>query len=132
MISLSPLQQAIVKHDITEPIQVIASAGSGKTRVLTERIKHILTETKKDKVLALTFTNKAAQEMQDRLANVNGAEERTWISTIHSVAQSIIESYGHTIGLPKDLHIYERDKDRMELFLQSLRDSSIDIDEYLK
>lgn len=131
MISLSPSQQEIVEFDIKSAIQVLASAGSGKTRVLTERIRYILNNTKKDKVLALTFTNKAAQEMQERLADFIGVEERTWVSTIHSVSQSIIESYGHTIGLSNDLHIYERDQDRMELFLQSLRDSNIDVDEYL-
>ena len=131
MISLSSSQQEIVEFDIKSAIQILASAGSGKTRVLTERIRYILNNTKKDKVLALTFTNKAAQEMQERLADFVGVEERTWVSTIHSVAQSIIESYGHTIGLSSDLHIYERDQDRMELFLQSLRDSNIDIDEYL-
>ena len=131
MISLSSAQDEIVKFDFTKPIQIIASAGSGKTRVLTERIRHILNSTKKDKVLALTFTNKAAQEMQERLADFEGVEERTWVSTVHSVAQSIIESYGHAIGLSNDLHIYERDQDRMELFLQSLRDSNVDIDDYL-
>ncbi|MFS1911126.1 ATP-dependent helicase [Vibrio sp. 10N.286.48.B7] len=131
MISLSSSQQEIVEFDIKSAIQILASAGSGKTRVLTERIRYILNNTKKDKVLALTFTNKAAQEMQERLADFVGVEERTWVSTIHSVAQSIIESYGHTIGLSSDLHIYERDQDRMELFLQSLRDSNIDIDDYL-
>ena len=131
MISLSTAQDEIVKFDLTKSIQIIASAGSGKTRVLTERIRHILSNTKKDKVLALTFTNKAAQEMQERLADFDGIEERTWVSTVHSVAQSIIESYGHSIGLPNDLHIYERDQDRMELFLQSLRDDNVDIDEYL-
>ncbi len=131
MISLSPSQDEIVKFDLTRAIQIIASAGSGKTRVLTERIRYILNNTKKDKVLALTFTNKAAQEMQERLADFEGVEERTWVSTVHSVAQSIIESYGHSIGLSTDLHIYERDQDRMELFLQSLRDSNVDIDDYL-
>jgi DNA helicase-2/ATP-dependent DNA helicase PcrA len=133
MISLSAAQDEIVNFDLTKAIQIIASAGSGKTRVLTERIRHILNNTKKDKVLALTFTNKAAQEMQERLADFEGAEERTLVSTIHSVAQSIIESYGHSIGLSNDLHIYERDQDRMELFLQSLRNSNpnFDLDEYL-
>ena len=131
MISLSRAQKEIVDSDFTQPIQIIASAGSGKTRVLTERIRFILENTKKDKVLALTFTNKTAQEMQERLDDFYGVEERTWVSTVHSVAQSIIESYGHTIGLPNDLHIYERDQDRMELFLQSLRDSNVDIDDYL-
>ena len=74
MISLSSSQQEIVGFDIKSAIQVLASAGSGKTRVLTERIRYILNNTKKDKVLALTFTNKAAQEMQERLADFIGVE----------------------------------------------------------
>ncbi|TXL02851.1 DNA helicase UvrD, partial [Methylococcaceae bacterium CS2] len=102
-----------------------------KTRVLTERIRFILENTKKDSVIALTFTNKAAEEMAERLDNVDAIEDRVWVATIHSVAQRILEQYGHTIGLPAELHIYERDKDRMEVFLQSLRDDNVDIDEYL-
>jgi len=131
MISLSLNQREIVEEDIGVAIQVLASAGSGKTRVLTERVRHILENTKKDNVIALTFTNKAAEEMQQRLSDCEEAEERAWISTIHSVAQRMIEQYGHTIGLPSELHIYDRDKDRMEVFLQSLRDDGVDIDEYL-
>lgn len=53
------------------------------------------------------------------------------IATIHSVAQRILEKYGHTVGLPAELHIYDRDKDRMEVFLQSLREDGVNIDEYL-
>jgi DNA helicase-2/ATP-dependent DNA helicase PcrA len=131
MISLSPAQANIVKSPIGTPIQILASAGSGKTRVLTERIRFILENTKKDRVIALTFTNKAAEEMQERLVEVDDIEDRTWISTVHSVAQRILEQYGHTIGLPSELHIYDRDKDRMEVFLQSLRDEGVDIDTYL-
>lgn len=131
MISLSPAQTNIVKSPIGTPIQILASAGSGKTRVLTERIRFILENTKKDRVIALTFTNKAAEEMQERLVEVDDVEDRTWIATVHSVAQRILEQYGHTIGLPSELHIYDRDKDRMEVFLQSLRDEGIDIDTYL-
>lgn len=55
MIDLSNLQQEIVEYDLQTPIQILASAGSGKTRVLTERIRYILNNTKKDKVLALTL-----------------------------------------------------------------------------
>lgn len=131
MIQLSPNQSRIVTAPIDKPIQVLASAGSGKTRVLTERIRYILDHSKKDGVIALTFTNKAADEMNARLADLDELKERTWISTIHSVAQRILEKYGHTIGLPAELHIYDRDKDRMEVFLQSLRDEGFDIDDYL-
>ncbi|MCG6200037.1 ATP-dependent helicase [Psychromonas antarctica] len=131
MINLSETQTKIVRAPIGTPIQILASAGSGKTRVLTERIRFILDNTKKDRVIALTFTNKAAEEMQERLVDVDEVEDRTWISTVHSIAQRILEQYGHTIGLPSELHIYDRDKDRMEVFLQSLRDEGVDIDEYL-
>lgn len=131
MIQLSEKQAEIVNFPIGSAIQVIATAGTGKTRVLTERIRFILNQTKKDKIIALTFTNKAAEEMQNRLANIPEVQDRVWIATIHSVAQGILEKYGHLIGLPKDLHIYENDRDRMEMFIKSLREGGIDIDKYL-
>ena len=132
MIHLSESQRQIVQAPIGNAMQVLASAGSGKTRVLTERVRYIIEQTKKDCVIALTFTNKAADEMRQRLADTDTVEDRAWISTIHSIAQRVIEQYGHTIGLPAELHIYERDKDRMEVFLQSLRDHGVNIDEYLQ
>ena len=131
MSDLSPAQSSIVHSPIGQPIQVLASAGSGKTRVLTQRVRYILENTKKDGVIALTFTNKAAEEMLARLDDVDSIEERCWIATIHSVAQRILDQYGHTIGLPSELHIYERDQDRKTVFLQSLREQGIDIDTFL-
>lgn len=131
MINLSPTQSKIVHAPIGQPMQVLASAGSGKTRVLTERVRYIIENTKKDGVIALTFTNKAAEEMQARLDGVEGIEERCWIATIHSVAQRILDQYGHTIGLPSELHIYERNLDRKTVFLQSLRENGIDVDAFL-
>ncbi len=129
--NLSEAQRQVVNSPLNAAIQVLASAGSGKTRVLTERVRHILRSTKKDGVIALTFTNKAAEEMSARLEDCEKVEERVWIATIHSVAQRILEKYGHTIGLPAELQIYDRDQDRMEVFLQSLRDDGVDIDDYL-
>lgn len=129
--NLSNAQRQIVEAPLDIAIQVLASAGSGKTRVLTERIRHILGKTKKEGVIALTFTNKAADEMSARLADCDYIEDRAWIATIHSVAQRILEKYGHTVGLPSELHIYDRDKDRMEVFMQSLREDGVDIDDYL-
>lgn len=131
MMNLSPVQSSIVKAPIGQPIQVLASAGSGKTRVLTERVRYIIETTKKEGVIALTFTNKAAEEMLSRLESIEGVEERCWISTIHAVAQRILDQYGHTIGLPSELHIYERDQDRKTVFLQSLRDNGVDVDAFL-
>ena len=131
MINLSTAQSNIVHAPIGQPMQVLASAGSGKTRVLTERVRHIIENTRKDGVIALTFTNKAAEEMLVRLDDLEGVEERCWIATIHSVAQRILDQYGHAIGLPSELHIYERDQDRKKVFLQSLHENGIDVDALL-
>ncbi|SDQ47526.1 DNA helicase-2 / ATP-dependent DNA helicase PcrA [Pseudomonas grimontii] len=125
--NLSAQQMAVVNAPIGEAIQVLASAGSGKTRVISERIRHILNSNKRDRVIALTFTNKAAEEMNSRLEDIDDVGERCWIGTIHSVAQRVLNQYGHTIGLPQELQIYERDEDRKAVFLQSLRDAGIDL-----
>jgi DNA helicase-2/ATP-dependent DNA helicase PcrA len=129
MIKLSPEQLTIVNAPIGQPMQVVASAGSGKTRVLTERVRYIIENTRKDGVIALTFTNKAAEEILNRLEDIDDVNERCWIATIHAVAQRILDQYGHTIGLPSELHIYERDEDRKTIFIQSLRNSGIYVDE---
>lgn len=131
MTNLSTAQSDIVYAPIGQPIQVLASPGTGKTRVLTERVRYIIRNTKKDGVIALTFTNKAAEEMLVRLDGLEGVDERCWIATIHAVAQRILHQYGHTIGLPSELHIYERDQDRKTVFLQSLREAGLGIDELL-
>ena len=129
--NLSSAQIQIVEAPIGQPIQVLASAGSGKTRVLTERVRYLLEKTTKDGVIALTFTNKAAEEMNSRLIDFCDVNDRVWVATIHSVAQRILEKYGHTIGLPSELHIYDKEKDRLDVFIQSLRDDGIHIDSYL-
>lgn len=129
--NLSRIQASIVRSSLGKAMQVLASAGSGKTRVLTERVRYILQNTDRGSIIALTFTNKAAEEMLERLDNEGSIRDRCWIATIHSVAQRVLESYGYTIGLPQDLHIFERDQDRMEVFLHSLREQGVDIDNYL-
>lgn len=131
MLQLSKDQAAIVHAEIGQPMQVLAAAGSGKTRVLTERVRYLIENTRKDGVIALTFTNKAAEEMLNRLEDLDELSERCWIATIHAIAQRILDQYGHTIGLPSELHIYERDQDRKAVLLQSLRESDINIDELL-
>lgn len=131
MLHLSKDQEAVVHAEIGQPMQVLAAAGSGKTRVLTERVRYLIENTRKEGVIALTFTNKAAEEMQTRLADLDGLNERCWMATTHAVAQRILDQYGHTIGLPSELHIYERDQDRKTVFLQSLRENGVDVDEFL-
>src|SRR5690554_233306 len=96
-IELSQTQESIVNHTVGS-ILVLASAGSGKTRVLTERIKRLLNFTKK-KILAITFTNKAGEEMRERLGDEIDLLNRVYIGTFHSFCQSVLESHGKHIGL---------------------------------
>lgn len=129
MIQLSTKQAAVVQAPIGIAILVEAAAGSGKTRVLTERIRFLLEKTKRDGVIALTFTNRAADEMRSRLDDIEDISERCWMATIHSVAQRVVSQYGHTIGLPADLHIYERDQDRKAVLIRSIIDSGRGVNE---
>ena len=96
-------------------ILVEATAGSGKTRVLTERIRRLLEQDRYAGVLALTFTNKAADEMRDRLATVPDIYTRCFIGTMHSFAQEVVERHGAHIGYAALPHLFERDEDRMRL-----------------
>lgn len=131
MITLSEKQSDVVNSPVGLAIQVLASAGAGKTRVLTERIRYIVENTKKEGVIALTFTNKAADEMRERLGDLDNINNRCWIGTIHSIAQRILDQYSNTIGLPPELHIYEREQDKKAIFLQSLSKNGFDVDAFL-
>ncbi len=117
-IPLSTDQKAIVSA-IPGPIYVEASAGSGKTRVLTERIRHLLSQSNK-KILALTFTNKAGQEIKERLNDITDIHSRTFIGTFHSFCQSILENHGNLIGYATMPHIFEDELDRLELIEQAI------------
>ena len=119
-IKLSRKQEEIV--NIGEgPICVKACAGSGKTRVLTERIRRILLQDNtKKRILALTFTNKAAQEMKDRLKDISDLDNRAFIGTFHGFCQRILENHGYLIGLNKMPHIFENKEDLLELMKQAI------------
>jgi DNA helicase II / ATP-dependent DNA helicase PcrA len=117
-INLSPSQKEIVTH-ANGAILVKASAGSGKTRVLTERIKLLLGKTKR-KILAITFTNKAGEEMQERLKDVTELRNRLFVGTFHSFCQQILENHGKLIGLNKMPHIFEEEADRLKLIEQAV------------
>lgn len=108
---LSEEQKAIAFHNDCEgAIVVEAAAGSGKTRILTERVRYLLTE-KKDKffsVLCLTFTNKAADEMKDRLKGTSGLNDRTFIGTFHDFClNKVMRNRFHEIGLTALPHIFD-------------------------
>jgi DNA helicase II / ATP-dependent DNA helicase PcrA len=124
--TLSAEQQAIINTWLSQygPMVVEASAGSGKTRILTECVRSILSNPKeKFKVLCLTFTNRAAEEMKERLSNVSGIKDRAFIGTMHGFALEIIKSFRHEIGYENMPNIIERDSDKKEIlkdfFLQN-------------
>ena len=126
--NLSPKQEAIVFAE-DGPIYVKASAGSGKTRVLTERIRHLLGLTKKN-ILALTFTNKAGEEISARLTDISEVGSRLFIGTFHSFCQHVLENHGSMIGLSKMPHIFEEEADRLELVEQTIKQTPSYTDEY--
>lgn len=107
---LNPAQKEAIMH--TEgPLMVIAGAGSGKTRVLTYRIAYLL-ENGVDPfhVLALTFTNKAAREMRERIEKLIGPEARNlWMGTFHSVFARILRAEAEKLGYPPNFSIYDTD-----------------------
>lgn len=115
MSSLTPKQQAIVDY-LEGPLLVTAGPGSGKTRVLTQRMENI-TKKCKGKVLALTFSNKAAEEISERLKEQITIDDlmRTQVGTIHSFCLDIVTNKGNQIGLPSGLTVLENRKDKLEL-----------------
>ena len=105
---LNANQKKAVLHK-TGPCLVIAGAGSGKTRVLTYRIAHLIKEgTDPFSILALTFTNKAAKEMKKRIEKIVGTDARSlWMGTFHSIFARILRSEGHKLGYPPNFVIYD-------------------------
>jgi DNA helicase-2/ATP-dependent DNA helicase PcrA len=118
----SETQQKIVHHS-EGALLVIAGPGSGKTRVLTERIRRLLTEEKGHfRILALTFTNKAANEMKERLREFPNINQRTFIGTLHSFCLEVLANRGKPVGIEGRPNILESNQDRKQILLQAVMD----------
>ena len=106
---LNPEQYKAVKHN-KGPLLILAGAGSGKTRVLTHRIAYLIDKVGVNpfNILALTFTNKAAAEMRERVDHIVGyGAENIWVSTFHSTCVRILRKYITSLGYEQSFTIYD-------------------------
>ncbi len=114
------------------PLMVIAGAGSGKTRVLTYRIAHLMEQgVDSFNILALTFTNKAAREMKKRIAHIVGNSEakNLWMGTFHSVFAKLLRFDGDKLGFPSNFTIYDT-QDSQRLIASIIKEMGLDKDIY--
>lgn len=119
--------QRLAVTTLEGPVMVIAGPGSGKTRVLTYRIAHLIkTGVYPGHILALTFTNKAAKEMKNRIEGVVGPQaKRVWAGTFHSLFAKILRVEAHRIGFPNDFTIYDTD-DTKSLITEIINQLNLD------
>jgi DNA helicase-2/ATP-dependent DNA helicase PcrA len=124
---LNPVQEDAVVH-AEGPLLVVAGAGSGKTRVLTHRIAHLIRDQHVSpfEILAITFTNKAADEMKQRVAALVGpVAQKMWVSTFHSACVRILRRDGDKLGFPRAFTIYDQaDANRLTGYV--IRDLGLD------
>lgn len=129
--TLNPMQKEAVLH--TEgPLLILAGAGSGKTRVLTHRIAYLIEEKEVNpwNILAITFTNKAAGEMRERVDSLVGfGAENIWVSTFHSTCVRILRRYIEHLGYTTSFSIYDSD-DQKTLMKQVFKTLDIDTKQY--
>ena len=125
---LNPEQRAAVET-LDGPVLVLAGAGTGKTRVLTTRIAHILSlgRARPSEILAVTFTNKAAREMKQRIGAMVGeaVEGMPWLGTFHSIGVKILRRHAELVGLNPNFTILDTD-DQLRLLKQLLQAENID------
>ncbi|WP_394794363.1 DNA helicase PcrA [Armatimonas sp.] len=130
--SLNPVQREAVLH--TEgPLLIFAGAGSGKTRVLTHRIAYLVLhqQVRPRNILAVTFTNKAAREMRERVEKLlgEGIAKEMWVGTFHSTCARLLRENGASIGLERDFVVYD-DDDQMTLMKECLHQLNLDDRQY--
>jgi DNA helicase-2/ATP-dependent DNA helicase PcrA len=122
-------EQRLAVETLEGPVLVLAGAGTGKTRVLTTRIAHILAtrRARPGEILAVTFTNKAAREMKERVAALMGevVEGMPWLGTFHSIGVKILRRHAELVGLNSDFTILDVD-DQIRLIKQLLEAEDID------
>ena len=125
--ALNPEQRRAVLHR-DGPLLILAGAGSGKTRVITSRVAHLVGNghARPHEVLAVTFTNKAAEEMRERVAAFLGADARgIWLSTFHSLCARLLRREAPEIGLTRDFVIYDS-SDQLTVVKQAIKQLRID------
>ena len=129
--SLNPHQREAVVHQ-GGPLVVFAGAGSGKTRVITYRVAHLISarDVAPWRILAVTFTNKAAGEMRDRLLGLLGDRgAAVHVGTFHATCARLLRRNGESLGISKDFTIYD-DQDQLALVKRVLRDLDLDDKRY--
>jgi DNA helicase-2/ATP-dependent DNA helicase PcrA len=126
--SLNPDQRQAVEA-MDGPVLVLAGAGTGKTRVLTTRLAHLVHNQRAwpSQILAVTFTNKAAREMKNRIGDLvgQGAEGMPWLGTFHAICVKILRRHAELAGLKSTFTILDTD-DQIRLIKQLLRAEDID------
>jgi DNA helicase II / ATP-dependent DNA helicase PcrA len=122
-------EQRLAVETLEGPLLVLAGAGTGKTRVLTTRVAHILAtgHARPSEILAVTFTNKAAREMKQRVGSMVGqiVEGMPWLGTFHSIGVKILRRHAELVGLKPDFTILDQD-DQIRLMKQLLEAENID------
>ncbi len=129
--NLNERQREAVLH-VDGPLLILAGAGSGKTRVITNRIGYLIQEVGVDpkSILAITFTNKAAAEMRERIdAQLGMSAGGAWICTFHSACVRILRMYGHMLGYDDNFSIYDSD-DQKSLIKKICKDLNIDTKQF--
>ena len=123
-----PQKEAVLHLD--GPLLIVAGAGSGKTKVLTSRIANIIKEKKAfpNQILAVTFTNKAAKEMQNRVSNILGsaATGLSWLGTFHSISAKLLRKHAKAVGLNSNFSIIDYD-DQLRLIKNICKAENLDI-----
>ena len=127
--NLNNAQKEAVLH-LEGPLLIVAGAGSGKTKVLTSRIAHIIKEKKAfpNQILSVTFTNKAAKEMQNRVSSILNSEAigLTWLGTFHSICAKLLRKHAPAVGLTSNFTIIDSD-DQVRLTKNICKAENIDI-----